>query len=370
MYLAPLNYNRFFERVFRETQIVKQFLEDLLGVKITSIEPLPRKHQITDDAALVEFDYRCKINGEFVIFDMQQWYKGDVVKRFYLYFCNNTSLQLENLKPVAIPMPNGKTYKTKSYDQVEPTTTIVWMVDDNLNFTDDIISYSMFPEVASAFLHDDDLWKEKNIEVLLRRRAEVLKVMDNKHKNLDFLSTNRLIFMFQPNILRNLQEDKAYFPWVEFAARTRNPNNTADDFKKYSKNPIFIQVMEKLKTTVLTHDDFEYVTDFEAYAIGVQNYNDSVRRQVMRDVQEEIEEIVKNAEQVRQRIEQDKQRAEQDKQRAEQDKQRAEQAFLNKQSRLIEKLFIKGDSVEVIAELLEIDATIVQSYVNQLNTFN
>ncbi len=180
--------------------------------------------------------------------------------------------------------------------------------------------------------------------------------MDNKHKNLDFLSTNRLIFMFQPNILRNLQEDKAYFPWVEFAARTRNPNNTADDFKKYSKNPIFIQVMEKLKTTVLTHDDFEYVTDFEAYAIGVQNYNDSVRRQVMRDVKEEIEEIVKNAEQ--------------DKQRAEQDKQRAEQAFLNKQSRLIEKLFIKGDSVEVIAELLEIDATTVQSYVNQLNTFN
>ena len=92
MYLAPLNYNRFFERVFRETQIAKHFLEDFLNVEITSIEQLPRKHQITDDAALVEFDYRCKINDEFVIFDMQQWYKGDVVKRFYLYFCNNTSL--------------------------------------------------------------------------------------------------------------------------------------------------------------------------------------------------------------------------------------------------------------------------------------
>ena len=162
--------------------------------------------------------------------------------------------------------------------------------------------------------------------------------------------------MFQPNILRNRQEDKAYFPWVEFAARTRNPNNTADDFKKYLKNPIFIQVMEKLKTTVLTHDDFEYVTDFEAYAIGVQNYNDSVRRAVMRDVKWEIEEIVKNAEQ--------------DKQRAEQDKQRAEQDFFNKQLRLIEKLSKKGDSVQAIAEFMEMDISVVQSYINQLNASN
>ena len=288
------------------------------------------------------------------------------------------------MKPVAIPMPNGKTYKTKSYDQVEPATTIVWMVNDNLNFTDDIISYSMFPEMASAFLHDDSLWEGKDIEALLSRRAEILKVMDNKHKNLDFLSTNRLIFMFQPNILRNRQEDKAYFPWVEFAARTRNPNNTADDFKKYSKDPIFIQVMEKLKTTVLTHDDFEYVTDFEAYAIGVQNYNDSVRRAVMRDVKWEIEQIVQNAEQEKQHAEQARQHAEQArqhaeqknklieqaKQRAEQDKQRAEQDFFNKQLRLIEKLSKKGDSVQAIAEFMEMDISVVQSYVNQLNASN
>jgi hypothetical protein len=352
MYLAPLNYNRFFDRVFRDTPIAKRFLEDFLNVEITSIEPLPRKHQITDDAALVEFDYRCKINDQFVIIDMQQWYKRDVVKRFYLYFCNNTSLQLEHLKPVTIPMPNGKTYKTKSYDQVEPTITIVWMVDDALNFKEDVISYALFPEMASAFLRDDSLWESSNKEILLNRRAEVLKIMDNKHKNLDFLSTNRLIFMFQPNIIHNLQEQEKYFPWVEFAAKTRNPNNTADDFKKYSKDPIFIQVMEKLKTTVLTHDDFEYVTDFEAYAIGVQNYNDSVRREVMRDIQWEIQQMKKEAEQEKQRAEQEK------------------QEFSNKQVRLIEKLSKKGNSVEAIAELLEIDISVVQSYVNQLNPSN
>jgi hypothetical protein len=95
MYLAPFNYDRFFERVFKHTHIAKRFLEDMLDVEIEEIEPLPRKNKITDDAAFVEFDYRCKIKGNYVIVDMQQWYKQDVVKRFYLYFCNNTSLQLK-----------------------------------------------------------------------------------------------------------------------------------------------------------------------------------------------------------------------------------------------------------------------------------
>jgi hypothetical protein len=91
MYLAPFNYDRFFERSFRDIKVAKQFLEDLLNVEIEFIEYLPRKNKITDDAAFVEFDYRCKIKGKFVIVDMQQWYKQDVIKRFFMYFCNNTT---------------------------------------------------------------------------------------------------------------------------------------------------------------------------------------------------------------------------------------------------------------------------------------
>jgi hypothetical protein len=386
MYLAPLNYNRFFERVFRETSIAKRFLEDFLNVKITFIEALPRKHQMTDDAALVEFDYRCKINDQFYIIDMQQWYKRDVVKRFYMYFCNNTSLQLEHLKPVTVPMPNGKTYKTKSYDQIEPSITLVWMVDDSLGFTEDVIAYSIFPEVANTFLHDDNLWNSQDKAGLLKHREAVLKVMDNTHKNLDFLSTNRLVYMFQPNIIRNQKVNKS-FPWFEFAAKTKNPKNVAADFKKYIKDPIFVEVMEKLKTSVFNDDDFEYVTDFEAYEVGVQNYNDSIRREAIRDVQwavrraeqgkqraeqekQRAEQEKQRAEQEKQRAEQGKQRAEQEKQRAEQEKQRAEQEkqhLLEKQLHMIAKFLKRGDSAETIADFMEIDIVTLQSYIKQLN---
>ena len=85
MYLAPLNYDRFFKKVFSDLNIAKRFLEDFLDVTIQSIEALKENHKITDDASVVEFDFRCKIEGQYIIIDMQQWYKPDVVQRFYLY---------------------------------------------------------------------------------------------------------------------------------------------------------------------------------------------------------------------------------------------------------------------------------------------
>ena len=38
MYLAPINYDRFFERVFRDIKIAKQFLEDLLNINIDTLK--------------------------------------------------------------------------------------------------------------------------------------------------------------------------------------------------------------------------------------------------------------------------------------------------------------------------------------------
>lgn len=63
MYLAPLNYDRFFKKVFSDLNIAQSFLEDFLDIKIESIEQIKERHKITDDAAYVEFDFRCKING-------------------------------------------------------------------------------------------------------------------------------------------------------------------------------------------------------------------------------------------------------------------------------------------------------------------
>lgn len=50
MYLAPLNYDRFFRKVFSHTHIAKAFLEDFLDVKIEEITLLERAHLLTNKA--------------------------------------------------------------------------------------------------------------------------------------------------------------------------------------------------------------------------------------------------------------------------------------------------------------------------------
>ena len=98
-------------------------------------------NRVTDDARAVVFDFRCKIEGSYVIIDMQQWYKSDVVYRFYTYHCLSTVLQLEDLPVKQILLSNGKFKEVKNYSSLEPVITLIWMVDDNLGSTDDYVGY-------------------------------------------------------------------------------------------------------------------------------------------------------------------------------------------------------------------------------------
>jgi hypothetical protein len=395
MYLAPLNYDRFFERIFKDPTTSKAFLEDVLNKSITELEILPRKNKITDEAALVEFDFRCKIDGELTTIDMQQWYKSDVVKRFFLYFCNNTSLQLETMKSISIPLSDGKEYKTKDYTGLESAITLIWMADDTMGFREDMVAYSMFPEMMNDFIRNNDLWENPNMEILLKHRTELLKLMDNKSKNLDFLSTNRLVFMLQPNIVKNKNNIRS-FKWFEFAQKTKNRNNVATDFKKYSNDPIISTIMEKLRTNVLPTDDFQYITDFEAHAIGVKNYHDMLIREARKEAQKEMayvykdiveraeqeakhaeqqakyaEQQAKHAEQQAKHAEQQAKHAEQQAKHAEQQAKHAEQekqVLLTRQLHLIDKCLKRGDSLESIESFLEIDRGTLNDYLEQLKS--
>ena len=141
MYLAPLNYDRYFRKVFSDLEISKQFLNDFLDVEIQSIEMLDTVHKLTDNSVYVEFDFRCKIDNKFVIIDMQQWYKSDVVKRFYIYHCANSVLQLEHLLLKEPSLETSEAIEKRrlrgySYHIIEPVITLIWMVDDSLGFED------------------------------------------------------------------------------------------------------------------------------------------------------------------------------------------------------------------------------------------
>jgi hypothetical protein len=260
MFLAPLNYDKYFNKVFSNEKIAKRFLEDFLEANINEFEMLKGRHRVTDDAALVEFDFRCRIEDSFVILDMQQWYKRDVTRRFYLYHALNTGLQLEELpnKRVLYDYSYQKTGKVKDYRALQPVLTLVWMVDDTLGFKDDYAAYTMTPELVIEFIKNERLWHKPEIVEILKERARVLEVLDNQSKELDFLSKNRLIFLLQKNIVKNKTNAK-YRKWFEFAEKTKKPDNREEDFQEYMDDEIFVEIMKRINKKGLTEDDFLYI---------------------------------------------------------------------------------------------------------------
>ncbi len=276
MYLAPLNYDRYFKKVFSDSKIAKRFLEDFFDITIDTIELLSIYHKITDDAVFVEFDFRCKIDKQFVIIDMQQWYKPDVVQRFYTYHCINTALQLENLPLKSVALENGKEQKTKDYSEILPVITFVWMVDDTFGFKNDYVSYTMTPEIVTDFIKNHLLWQNKDITELLAERELTLAQLNNKTKKIDFLPKNRLIYAFQKNIVKNSQAKNSkyhkYLDWFEIAEKTKNKLNERSDFLKYTDDAIFVELIRRLNKDTLTTEDYTYIDNYEQFTERVKRW--------------------------------------------------------------------------------------------------
>jgi hypothetical protein len=263
MYLLPLNVDELFKRVFSDPQIAKAFMEDMLGVKITEIIKMDTDHRMTNNAALVRFDYRCKINDQYVIIEMQQGYKKNVVKRFFLYHCLNTALQLETITETLHTDKKGKEHRTREYKELQAAITIVWLVHDNFGLEVDYIEYNPYPKVWMDFIKNDSLWNgAKN--VLKNHRDQLLSMLENDRRSLDFLTENRLFFVFQPNIIQNKQA-LSYVKWFEFAEKTRDPNNTEADFAAYSDNLIFSSIMERLAVSHSDNQDLIKEMGLERY---------------------------------------------------------------------------------------------------------
>ena len=278
MYLAPLNYDRFFKKVFSSKRIAKQFLQDFFNIKIEKIDIVNTAYKITDDAVVVVFDYRCKVNGQYIIIDMQQWYKSDVVKRFYVYHTLNTALQLESLPLKSIQISDEKKYETKNYDGVLPVYTLIWMADDNLKFAEDYVAFALFPEQTAEFIKNNTLWNEKDMHKILEERKKALNLLDNKAKSLDFLQQNRLVYAFQKNIVHNKKFSK-YFKWFDLAEKTRNKDNTKEDFVLYEKDKILMALMQRLRKDALKSSEFKYIDDFEKFQMQLNVHDDVVRKE-------------------------------------------------------------------------------------------
>ncbi len=321
MYLAPLNYDRYFKKVFSNIDIAKRFLEDFLDVQIQEITPMPAENRITDAARVVEFDFRCKIAGSYIIIDMQQWYKPDVVYRFYTYHCLNTALQLENLPVKQALLTNGRFRDVKDYSGLEPVITIIWMVDDHLGFSDDYIGYIMLPEKVKRFFEETEIWKNKDIE---NRVKGILDICNNNTKGLEFLQKNRLIFAFQKNIVKNKKFTK-YSSWFTLAEKTLNNKNKKSDFDIYRKDEIFKELMHRLLKSNLSDNDLEYIRDYAEKQEGLELYNEGMRNEGrIEGIEKGIEQEKKRSREFIKQVEAEKQQAKAEKQQAKAEKQQAE----------------------------------------------
>jgi hypothetical protein len=360
MFVAPLNLDLFFKKVFSNKRIAKKFLEDLLGITITEIKILSVENKMTDDAVTVKFDFRCKIHGHYVVIEMQQKYKIDVVKRFYLYHAVSTALQLETLKPIKMTKLNGETYMEKNYSGLEPVITLIWMVDDKLGFEEDYVAFTTLPETAKDFITNANLW-EQPLENILEERKKALKILNNKTKGLDFFTQNRLIYILQKNIVKTQNSTLPYFKWFDFANISRNPDNKEEDFLKYKNDKDMAEVINRLRKDKLTSEEFKYVSDIHSYDIYLarieQEHKETVAKKLANQ-KKRLEKIafdhqlklIEKAEQEKQKAEQEKQKAEQEKQKAEQEKQKAELLKI----KLAKIMLFQGNTIEAIAETLEI----------------
>jgi hypothetical protein len=280
MYIAPLNYDRFFRKIFSNPEIVKRFLEDFLSVKIEEITILKEKHRLSDEAMVVEFDYRCKIDGQYTIIDMQQWYKTDVVKRFYIYYCLNSALQLEDLPSKSVQVAEIKKKLSKDYVKLEPALTIIWMADDNLGSTESVLTFMPLPDAIQKFLVDDPLWQNENTNFLKEERTRLLKMYEQiETSQFQFLSKNKLIYAFQKNIIKD-EKCQKYIRWFQFAEKSKNKQNKKEDFDDFLNDKIFVEMIRTLDKSTLEAEDFQYITDFEQFGKEYKQFQESLRQEI------------------------------------------------------------------------------------------
>lgn len=196
---------------------------------------------------------------------MQQWYKPDYVKRFYVYHCINSALQLENMPLRSFPLTEGYKKEIKDYDLLEPVITLIWMADETMGTDEDFISYALTPEILSEFMRKDGMWRNDRMHELMAERERVLRALDNRTRQLDFLAKNRLIYALQKNIVKNAKYAR-YVNWFRFAEKSKSRNNRKEDFAEFAQDEIFSEVMRRLNQETLSREDYQYITDYEVFA--------------------------------------------------------------------------------------------------------
>jgi len=169
-------------------------------------------------------------------------------------------MQLESLpqKRLVLDRNTRRGRPIKDYRALEPVLTLIWLADDTLRFDVPYAAYTMLPELVLEFLQNERLWHQPEIRELLAERQRVLALAAKRTKRLSFLAQNRLIFIFQRNIIKHAP-DTRYARWFKFAEKSKNKANAAADFAEFQGDTVFEEIMRRLSHSVWTAEDVEYI---------------------------------------------------------------------------------------------------------------
>ena len=132
---------------------------------------------------------------------------------------------------------------------------------------------------------------------------------------------------------------------LDFAQKTRNKNNKKSDFDSFLNKPVFMDIIEKLKTTTFQQDDWQYISDRVEYENIQRKYDAKQAGEARDEVRKEY--APKLA-------------------KAEQEKQKAEQIFIAQQRHAVRKCLKRGESIDDISDLLGIDIPTLERYLAQI----
>ena len=111
----------------------------------------------------------------------------------------------------------------------------------------------------------------------------MLKLLNNNHKELDFLKQNRLVFMFQRNIVKSMNTVARYYPWFEFAAKTLSKENDESDFDKFNDSKIFRDIMGIIVKDKLSASEKDYIETEDETNEMYKRYWDGVKEDAQKE---------------------------------------------------------------------------------------
>jgi len=109
----------------------------------------------------------------------------------------------------------------------------------------------------------------------MERRARILKIIENEEKGIPFITANRLVFLLQPNIVKNKPHTR-YERWFQFAERSRKAENSEKDFDDFRDDEVFLEIIRRLDKSVLPPEEIRYIEDEKEYFELTQRYEKGV----------------------------------------------------------------------------------------------